>query len=262
MSPRTILAGLGVAALLVTPLSAGAQDDEPKFGEPEDIAFAEKLWETIAETRLGGPRSIVAQPYEGTDPHGVILMTISSEVTIDGREAPVIVKKNYMGGDISIESVATNPNLLLAAVTVMFRREPGYDPENQDWFWVKYKADGSLHVNPKGMLLAGRVAKNPDDACLGCHMFAPGEDYVFLHDHFAPLEVGVPPGPPEEFAEAVGGLEPLAEQPAPQSLKPGLAVTYYFGIRRFFESALEFDPNFGSPADRVAVAAEELGNEW
>ncbi len=35
-------------------------------------------------------------------------------------------------GVVSIESVATNPNLFLGAVTVMFRREPGYDAENQE----------------------------------------------------------------------------------------------------------------------------------
>ena len=240
MSPRSILAGLCLAALALAPLSAGAQDDGPKFGGPDDVAFAAQLWRVLSEARLVGPRSIVAQPYEGSDPHGVILMTISSEVSVGGRESAVIVKKNYMGEDISIESVATNPSLFLGAVTVMFRREPGYDPENQDWFWVKYKADGTLHVNPKGMQLAGRVAKNPDDACLGCHMFAPGEDYVFLHDRFAPLEVGVPPGPPEEFAEAVTGLEPLAEQPDPRSLKPGLAVTYYFAIFNLVDEIVEF----------------------
>ena len=168
MSSKSILAGLCLAALVVAP-AAVAQDEGPKFGGPEDVTFAEQLWKTLTEARLVGPRAIVAQPYEGSEPYGVILMTISSEVTVNGREAPVIVKKNYMGKDISIESVATNPNLFLAAVTVVFRREPGYDPENQEWFWVKYKADGTLHANPKKMLLAGRVAKNPDDACLGCH---------------------------------------------------------------------------------------------
>ena len=62
------------------------------------------------------------------------------------------------------------------------------------------KADGSVDLNPRGVPLAGRVAKNPEDACLGCHVFAPGEDYVFLHDHFAPLEPGTAAAPAEEFA--------------------------------------------------------------
>jgi hypothetical protein len=57
-------------------------------------------------------------------------MTLDSTVSLDGREAAVIVKKNYMGEGISIESVATNPALFLDAVTVMFRRESGYDSDN------------------------------------------------------------------------------------------------------------------------------------
>lgn len=197
--PR-VLAVIALSALIAAPFVVAAQDEGPSFGGPEDVAFAARLWAALAEARLVGARSIVAQPYEGSEPHGVILMTMSSEVTVAGREAPAIVKKNYMGEDISIESVATNPSLFLAAITVMFRREAGYDPANQDWFWVKYKADGSVDLNPRGVPLAGRVAKNPEDACLGCHVFAPGEDYVFLHDHFAPLEPGTAAAPAEEFA--------------------------------------------------------------
>lgn len=114
-------------------------------------------------------------------------MTLESTISLDGCEAAVIVKKNYMGEGISIESVATNPALFLDAVTVMFRRESGYDSDNQDWFWAKYRADGTLHANPRGRLLAERVAKNPEDGCIGCHEFAPGDDFVFLHDRFSPL---------------------------------------------------------------------------
>ena len=62
---------------------------------------------------------------------------------------------------------------------------------------------------------------------------------MYLHDHFAPIEAGVPPGPPDDFAEAVGGLKPLAEQPATRSLQPGLAVTYYFGIFNIVDEILE-----------------------
>ena len=234
---------LVVAALLVSlalPIYALAQDDEtPTFGGPEDVAFAERLWRALADDRLVGPRSIIAQPYEGSEPHGVILMTVNSEINVDRREAAVIVKKNYMGENISIESVATNPNLFLAAITVMFRREAGYDPENQDWFWVKYKADGTLHRNPRGLLLAGRVAKNPEDACLACHRFAPGDDYVFLHDRFAALTPGTGVGPAEEPAETFTGLKPLAEQPDPAAREPGLAVTYYFGIFNLVDEIVE-----------------------
>ncbi len=231
MPLKRILVVAALAASLAPPIYVLAQGDETQpFGSAADVAFAERLWRALAEDRLVGPRSIIAQPYEGSEPHGVILMTFNSDISVDGRTAAVIVKKNYMGEDISIESVATNPNLFLAAITVMFRREAGYDPENQDWFWVKYKADGTLHRNPRDRQLAGRITKNPDDACLGCHRFAPGDDYVFLHDRFAALTPGAAVGPREEPVDIVTGLKPLAEQPDPAAREPGLAVTYYFGI--------------------------------
>ena len=212
---RSILFGLILIVFQITPPIARAQDSATKFGLPDDIAFAAELWQALREARLVGPRSIVAQPYEGTEPHGVILMTIDSEVSVNGREAPVIVKKNYMGEDISIESVATNPNLFLVAITVMFRRELGYDADNQNWFSAKYLADGTLDKNPKGIQLAGRVAKNPEDACLGCHIAdvgepqAPGDDYVFLHDRFAPLEDYVVAGNAEDLARIIHAWRPI-----------------------------------------------------
>ena len=55
----------------------------------------------------------------------------------------------------------TNRLKHLGAVTVMFRREAGYDAQNKNWFWAKYLPDGSLDKNPNGMQLAGRVAKSP-----------------------------------------------------------------------------------------------------
>ena len=55
-----------------------------------------------------------------------------------------------------------------------------YDPDNQNWFWAKYLPNGSLDKNPKGMQLAGRVAKGADAGCIACHAGADGGDYMFL----------------------------------------------------------------------------------
>jgi hypothetical protein len=67
----------------------------------------------------------------------------------------------------------------LKAITVMFKREVGYDKNNQDWFWVKYKPDGRLFANPKGALLAGRVEKEADVGYIACHVDADGCDCLF-----------------------------------------------------------------------------------
>lgn len=62
----------------------------------------------------------------------------------------------------------------------MFKREKNYDAENLDWFWVKYNPQGKLFKNPKGIPLAGRVAKGVNTAgCIACHEGAPGKDMVF-----------------------------------------------------------------------------------
>lgn len=65
--------------------------------------------------------------------------------------------------------MADDPDAHLKAVTVMFEREAGCDADNQDWFWVKYKPDGSLDTNAAGMQLAGRVAKGRPEGCIACH---------------------------------------------------------------------------------------------
>jgi len=67
------------------------------------------------------------------------------------------------------------------------RVEKGYDPDDKDWFWVKYAPDGTVLTNPKGMKLAGRVAKGMDKGCIACHAGAPGGDMVFNHDKFSKL---------------------------------------------------------------------------
>ena len=153
---RFALFGLVAAAM---PSSAGAQETGPPIGGPEDAAVAGELWDAIEKAGLVGPHAILAQPYEGTDPHGTILITLATEVSVNSRAADTLVKKNFAGDDISIESVATDPNQFLGSITVMFRRDAGYDADNLDWFWAKYNLDGSLQSNPMGMLLAGRGSR-------------------------------------------------------------------------------------------------------
>ena len=53
--------------------------------------------------------------------------------------------------------VINNPQKWLKATTVMYQKKAGYDPQYQDWFWVKYKPDGSLHETPGDIAIAVRV---------------------------------------------------------------------------------------------------------
>jgi hypothetical protein len=155
------------------------------FGNPDDIESSKQLWSVLVQEKLVGQGMINSTPYEGQPPHGAILESLDKTITVGGHSGVVIVKRNYGGEGVSKAAVANDPEKYLKAVTVMFKRESGYDAENHDWFWAKFKPDGSLHTNPKGMMLAGRVAKGMPMGCIACHKAASGGDYVFNHDRFA-----------------------------------------------------------------------------
>ena len=171
-----------LATVLIT-LSTGSLHAAP-FGSAEDIGYAGKVWNALQQAQLAGSGRIVSTPYQGSHPHGAILNTIDSQITVEGQQGTVIVKNNYGGEGVSKQAVANNPDKYLMAVTVMFKR-PGYDADNKDWFWVKYAADGSVMKNPMKMALAGRVAKGMPEGCIACHKAAPGDDMVFNHNRYA-----------------------------------------------------------------------------
>ena len=100
--------------------------------------------------------------YKGKHPHGALLTTYVNKVALAGinnkagtlANGSIIVKENFM------------PDKMLGAVTAMYR-VAGYDPDAGDWFWAKYKADGSIAKE-------GKVA-----GCIGCHTAAINNDWVF-----------------------------------------------------------------------------------
>lgn len=184
MKPRTTAISWalgGSLAILATGLVAVAQpatDSMPKaFGGKEDVAFAMKLWSALRAAKMVGPDRINVQPFQGNEPHGSIQQVLDGKVSVAKRSGRVIVKVNHMAKDI--KSVYAEPNKAIGAYTVMFKKPAGYDPENKDWFWVKYRHDGEIDSD-KGMLLAGRVAKGMADGCIACHRAIGGDDLEIL----------------------------------------------------------------------------------
>ncbi|MBE0414542.1 cytochrome P460 family protein [Yoonia sp.] len=178
---KTIITA-AIASLAISAGPALAQEGGMPFGSPEDVAYAELIWTLMEAERLAGPNMIRAFPYEGTDPHGMMLETFYDVGTINGHTGDLIVKRNFGPEGVSADEVLANPEGHLGAYTVMFRREAGYDPENLNWFWARYNPDGSVSQNPMGMALAGRVAKGMDEGCIACHQ-AAADDMVFTSDH-------------------------------------------------------------------------------
>jgi hypothetical protein len=103
--------------------------------------------------------------YEGTQPHGAFLTTYvtkGAKKAIEKKkgkftQGAVIVKENYM------------PDKTLAAVTVMYKAK-GYNPEAGDWFWAKYKPDGTVEKE-------GKVG-----GCIKCHSAKADNGWVFTGD--------------------------------------------------------------------------------
>ncbi len=180
------LAGLLLGACSSTPSTdskpatpASAPASKMPFGDIPDTNYAHRLWEAMTEAQLVGPSAKPSETYIGQHPHGAFLQTLEEVVLVGGNTGPVIVKRNFGGPGVSQGRVDGNPRQYLEAVTVMFKR-PGYDPQNNDWLWVKYRPDGSIDKTPEGIFLAGRVA-----GCIACHSNAPGGDLVFTSDRYA-----------------------------------------------------------------------------
>lgn len=170
------------AATLMLAGSASAQE----FGTDDDAAYAATLWEAMVALRLAGDGMIRGFPYEGIEPHGLMLETFYTEAEVNGHKGTLIVKRNFGPEGVEVDQVLADPATHLGAYTVMFQREEGYDADNQNWFWVKYLPDGALDMNAGGMRLAGRVAKGAEQGCIACH--SGEDDYIFTTD--APIAMG------------------------------------------------------------------------
>ena len=171
-------AAAGIIAVGLTAGVAQSQMAKPCCDE-ENINYSKDLWSALSAAGLVGPNARADTLYKGQAPHGAILENMQTEVTIGNHKGKVIVKRNYGGEGVSIDTVKANRAKFLGSITVMFKRDKGYDTDNNDWFWVKYKPDGSLATNPKGMQLAGRVMKGKDKGCIACHSAVKDNDYQY-----------------------------------------------------------------------------------
>jgi len=157
------------------------------MGSVDDIRYAQKLWSTLESELLVGSNALPNKPFfGGAEPHGMILELAYKEIQVNNHTGFVVVKKNYNGPDVSVSSVEADRSKFLQSMTVMYQREAGYDEDNKNWFWVKYKPGGKVETKVfKGneIALAGRVikGKTPEDngGCIYCHRSAGGGDYIF-----------------------------------------------------------------------------------
>lgn len=102
--------------------------------------------------------------YPGNSPHGDLLRLFIDETAasapLEPKHGSTIVKENF------------NEDEELLSITVMKRIE-GFDPENGDWWYARYTADGEI-TTADGKPVAGKV-----ESCVNCHRASEGADFVF-----------------------------------------------------------------------------------
>ena len=143
----------------------------------DEVGYAGDLWQAMQSARLAGENPIESRPYVGTEPHGAVLQTLKTQLAVGDHTGQLVVKRNYGPAGVTPAEVWSNPDEHLAAITVMYRRESGYAADAGDWFWAKFKPDGSLDKNEAGAELAGKV-----DSCVACHRGAEDGDFLFAND--------------------------------------------------------------------------------
>jgi hypothetical protein len=153
-------------------LLAGCGEQKSDSGEfnSEDISIASEIWEDIQGFENNWTEPDVWQgilpSVDGT--HGAYVQIWADELAAEAinSDQPVpnggtIVKCGFE--DESGAALDSGGHALTA-----MRKIEGYDPDNQDWFWVKFNPE-----NGDVDQFAGSVPM-----CSGCHSADPDGDYI------------------------------------------------------------------------------------
>ena len=98
----------------------------------------------------------------GQAPHGPFHKVFVNDLALNSSKAPV------QHGSIEVKENYSKAGELVA-ITVMYKIS-GFNPDDGDWFWVKYSPDGKADV-------AGKIA-----GCIGCHGTRASNDFILVHE--------------------------------------------------------------------------------
>ena len=138
---------LGILSLVVV-LAACGGSSEPELPDTAAVSVRAYLDEVDYQNNEDwGLWPGTTEMYQGEDPHGAKLTTRLNPAALDaiGGTMPngaIIVKENY------------TPAGELAATTVMYKTS-GYNPDHNDWYWLKELADGTDRGGRPGHGLPG-----------------------------------------------------------------------------------------------------------
>ena len=104
----------------------------------------------------------LGEKYPANEPHGMLLTTYLNPAAFAALEDK--------GGSMSNDAIIVKENYTaegeFAANTIMYKKA-GYNPDHNDWFWLKVLADGTVEKE-------GRV-----EGCQVCHGQARANDYIW-----------------------------------------------------------------------------------
>ena len=133
------------------------------LGSPEEQVRADTLWSDIADYKSWGHFDGFEGFQVGDSVHGRYVRVYANSIAEGDQEnlpyESIIVKENFDRKDEGA----------LTGITVM-QRLRGFDPEHNDWFWVRYSTGGAQTHSGKPAF------------CIDCHSEAEGDDFVFLND--------------------------------------------------------------------------------
>ena len=172
------------------------------MGSREDTSYARKLWSVMESEEMVGANAKRLEPFVGAArPHGWILELAYRNIVVDGHTGFIVMKNNYNGTDLTVAQVEADRARYLSSITIMYQREAGYDPDNKNWFWVKYKPNGELYIKLMGtrqVPMAGKIVKGEKGksagGCIYCHRSAGGGDYIFYPEIVIPPAKKMLPG--------------------------------------------------------------------
>jgi hypothetical protein len=151
---------IGIAVLF---LSCASGPDDPNATKP-DAYNGYQTWKKVNTSTISGDETgVLGSAHEGSAGFREVYVNATGEAVSGGASLPypvgsVIVKESFKNAGGSKGD--------LSSVTIMAKREAGYDPDNGDWEY--------LMLNPRMKVQAqGRLS-----GCISCHL-AADSDFVF-----------------------------------------------------------------------------------
>lgn len=172
--PLGLVLAIGLAAVVFVVFDAPDRRLSAQGTKRQGRSFEAQFWNYLRQVHYRNWAPAAGQDgefYPGKSPHGAHLKMYLNRIAVaNPKELPVnsiIIKENY------------DKAKKLESITVMYR-VPKFDPDHNDWYWVKYKPNGTVATTSAkdgGKPLAGRVK-----SCIDCHSTAKGGDYFFAND--------------------------------------------------------------------------------